>query len=159
MAASMAASEWSHLDHLPDEMFIIIKATSSNTSSRLGRLALPGRKAIDTPHYLGITSRGVVPHITQDNFARNTSIAGVYVGLEDCKSPLSSIHASLLIVCLQTVSHRARSFSHSTSVHVQAARWLFSFAALHRFARSNAAGAWSEEDAASSCTNRESEYE
>ncbi|KAK4542248.1 hypothetical protein LTR36_006901 [Oleoguttula mirabilis] len=71
------------LEQLPAEMFTIIKAASNGIGPRLGTLALPGRKAIQTPHYLGLTSRGVVPHITQDNFARATSISGVYVGLED----------------------------------------------------------------------------
>lgn len=71
--------------HLPDEMFTIIKDGANGLSARLGRLALPGRRTIETPHYLGITSRGVVPHITQDTFSRDTNIGAVYVPLEDCK--------------------------------------------------------------------------
>lgn len=69
---------------LPDEMFTIIKTASQGLGPRLGRLSIAGRHAIDTPHFLGITSRGVVPHLTQDTFARDTSINGVYVPLEDC---------------------------------------------------------------------------
>lgn len=69
---------------LPDEMFGIIEATGQGLAPRLGRLALPGRRVIDTPHYLGNTSRGVVPHITQDTFVRDTHINAVYVALEDC---------------------------------------------------------------------------
>lgn len=84
----MDAAGHSSLSQLPDEMFIIIKAAAAAGMPRLGRLVLPGRTAIETPHYLASTSRGVVPHITQDNFAR-CGIDGVYVGLEDCKSPLS----------------------------------------------------------------------
>ena len=72
------------LSQLPEEMFTIIKATSQNLGPRLGRLALPGRRVIDTPHYLGNTSRGVVPHITQDTFVRDTNINSIYVALEDC---------------------------------------------------------------------------
>ncbi|KAK4622270.1 Queuine tRNA-ribosyltransferase accessory subunit 2 [Fulvia fulva] len=68
---------------LPDEMFGIIEATGQGLAPRLGRLALPGRRVIDTPHYLGNTSRGVVPHITQDTFVRDTHINAVYVALED----------------------------------------------------------------------------
>lgn len=75
------------LSQLPDEMFTFIKSSSQSLGPRLGRLALPGRQVIDTPHYLGNTSRGVVPHITQDTFRRDTDISGVYIGLEDCKSP------------------------------------------------------------------------
>ena len=70
--------------HLPSEMFTIIKSTTNTLAPRLGRLTLPGRAAIETPHYLAITSRGVVPHLTQDTFARDTNIKGVYVPLEDC---------------------------------------------------------------------------
>ncbi|KAK1058019.1 hypothetical protein LTR12_000030 [Friedmanniomyces endolithicus] len=79
----MAVSKPSTLGELPDEMFHIIKAAGSILVPRLGRLALPGRKVLETPHLLAITSRGAVPHITQDIFARDTSIGGVYVALED----------------------------------------------------------------------------
>ena len=67
------------------DMFTIVKATAATLSPRLGRLSLPGRNAIETPHYLGLTSRGVVPHLSQDNFAQLSSIAGVYAALEDCR--------------------------------------------------------------------------
>ena len=80
----MTSLEQPRLAQLPDEMFTIIKA-ASGTGARLGRLALPRRKPIATPHFLATTSRGVVPHLTQDNFASATDISGVYVGLEDCK--------------------------------------------------------------------------
>jgi queuine tRNA-ribosyltransferase accessory subunit len=76
------------LEQLPHEMFTVIKQAAAALGPRLGRLALPGRHAIETPHYLGITSRGVVPHLTQDTFVRDTAISGVYLGLEDCKSAL-----------------------------------------------------------------------
>jgi queuine tRNA-ribosyltransferase subunit QTRTD1 len=71
----------------PAEMFTIIKSTTANLSPRLARLSLPGRDVIETPHYLGLTSRGVIPHLSQDNFARQTSISGVYAALEDCRFP------------------------------------------------------------------------
>jgi queuine tRNA-ribosyltransferase subunit QTRTD1 len=66
-------------------MFTTVKATGANLLPRLGRLSLPGRNAIETPHYLGLTSRGVVPHLSQDNFAQLSSITGVYAALEDCR--------------------------------------------------------------------------
>ena len=70
---------------LPPEMlqFTLLNTTTA-LAPRLGRLSLPGRKTLLTPQYIGNTSRGVVPHITQDNFHRHTDIGGVYVGLEDC---------------------------------------------------------------------------
>ncbi|KAF2496765.1 tRNA-guanine transglycosylase [Lophium mytilinum] len=72
------------LSDLPPEMraFTILK-TSASFGPRLGSLALPGRITLETPHYLGNTSRGAVSHISQDNFRKNTSIGGVYVALED----------------------------------------------------------------------------
>lgn len=73
------------LEQLPEGMFNVIKACPQALGPRLGRLALPGRQLIETPHYLGNTSRGVVPHITQDTFRRDTHISGVYYALEDCK--------------------------------------------------------------------------
>ncbi|KAK3068807.1 hypothetical protein LTR53_013333 [Teratosphaeriaceae sp. CCFEE 6253] len=80
----MAAGSSSSLAQLPDEMFSLIRATATqHLAPRLGRLSLANRKAMETPHYLAITSRGVVPHITQDTYIRDTSISGVYVGLED----------------------------------------------------------------------------
>jgi queuine tRNA-ribosyltransferase subunit QTRTD1 len=74
-------------------MFTIVKATAATLSPRLGRLSLPGRNAIETPHYLGLTSRGVVPHLSQDNFAQLSSISGVYAALEDCTSQHTPCHS------------------------------------------------------------------
>lgn len=98
----MGIEEHSKVGQLPAEMFNIIKAAPTGLGPRLGRLALSGREILDTPHYLGITSRGVVPHLTQDNFARSTSISGLYVGLEDCKSltPLRSLKALNWLIAL-----------------------------------------------------------
>ena len=81
----MEPNETSSFASLPEEMFTIIKSASQGLGPRLGRLSIAGRKAIETPHFLGITSRGVVPHLTQDTLARDTSINGVFVPLEDCK--------------------------------------------------------------------------
>jgi queuine tRNA-ribosyltransferase len=57
--------------------------TTSALAPRLGRLTLPGRKTLFTPQYIGNTSRGVIPHITQDQFSKNTDVQGVYVAAED----------------------------------------------------------------------------
>ena len=86
----MGSTEWSKLAQLPDEMFSIIKYTANSLGPRLGRLSIASRNAIDTPHYLGITSRGTIPHVTQDTFARDTSINGVYVPFEDCETPFAA---------------------------------------------------------------------
>ena len=79
------------LDQLPPEMleFALLKTTGA-LAPRLGRLSLPKRKTILTPGFLGNTSRGVVPHISQDNFAKSLGLNGVYVALEDCNIPTQS---------------------------------------------------------------------
>ncbi|KAF2469624.1 tRNA-guanine transglycosylase [Lindgomyces ingoldianus] len=73
----------SHLSQLPPEMldFTILKRTTT-LAPRLGRLSLSSRKTILTPGFLGNTSRGIVPHVSQDNFPK-TGINGVYIALED----------------------------------------------------------------------------
>jgi queuine tRNA-ribosyltransferase len=75
----------SKLSQLPPEMldFTILKTTSA-LAPRLGRLSLPGRTPVLTPGFFGSTSRGVIPHISQDNFRKHTNLDGVYVALEDC---------------------------------------------------------------------------
>ncbi|SMR56618.1 unnamed protein product [Zymoseptoria tritici ST99CH_1E4] len=80
-------------DSLSDEMFTVVKSAGHSTP-RLGRLVLPGRQAIDTPHFLANTSRGIVPHITQDTFKRDTDLNGVYVALEDFieRSPKAPVY-------------------------------------------------------------------
>lgn len=81
----MDFAEAGKLAQLPDEMFSIIKSAQNGLGPRLGRLGIAGRKTLETPHYLAITSRGVVPHLSQDTFTRDTNINGVYVPLEDCE--------------------------------------------------------------------------
>jgi queuine tRNA-ribosyltransferase accessory subunit len=75
-----------HLNDLPPEMldFTILKSSAA-LAPRLGRVCKAGRKAILTPGLLGNTSRGAIPHISQDNFRKCTALNGVYVALEDCE--------------------------------------------------------------------------
>ncbi|KAF2871095.1 tRNA-guanine(15) transglycosylase-like protein [Massariosphaeria phaeospora] len=72
------------LDQLPPEMldFALLKTTGT-LAARLGRLSLPGRSNILTPAFLGNTSRGVLPHISPDNFRKLVELEGVYMALED----------------------------------------------------------------------------
>ncbi|KAI5296521.1 hypothetical protein KEM52_000929 [Ascosphaera acerosa] len=66
--------------------FIILEtATSSGAlhAPRLGRFALPGRHALQTPGYLPTTSRGAVPHVAHDVLSEKTGVKSVYVGFED----------------------------------------------------------------------------
>jgi hypothetical protein len=70
------------------ELFEILNPVDSSiVGPRLGRLTIHGRNQLDTPNFLAITSRGVVPHMTPDVVAASTDIiGGVHMALEDCKS-------------------------------------------------------------------------
>ncbi|KAL4913129.1 tRNA-guanine(15) transglycosylase-like protein [Aspergillus aurantiobrunneus] len=69
----------------PNEIlnFNILGSSAAVLSPRLGRLAIAGRKPISTPHYIPLTSRGVVPHLAHDVMHDNTSIGSLFIGLED----------------------------------------------------------------------------
>lgn len=53
---------------------------------RLGRLAIAGRKDLDTPNFFAITSRGATPHMTPDIISSHTQFGGVHIALEDCEN-------------------------------------------------------------------------
>ncbi|EGX52669.1 hypothetical protein AOL_s00007g452 [Orbilia oligospora ATCC 24927] len=55
----------------------------ATTAARTGVLNLSKGFTVQTPNFLAPTSRGVVPHISPDNFERNTGVEGVFVALED----------------------------------------------------------------------------
>ncbi|KKA27850.1 hypothetical protein TD95_003235 [Thielaviopsis punctulata] len=71
----------------PQEMFKVVKSAigsaAKSQAARLGKLVLPGRAAIDTPAFLAVTSRGTVPHVTQDNITKHTALCGSLMALED----------------------------------------------------------------------------
>lgn len=52
---------------------------------RIGRLRVEGRHELETPNFLALTSRGVVPHMTPDVVTATRDIKGVYMALEDCE--------------------------------------------------------------------------
>ncbi|KAI0198452.1 tRNA-guanine transglycosylase [Astrocystis sublimbata] len=65
-------------------MFKILRgAVGDAVGPRVGTLSLPGRRPIDTPGFIGITARGVVPHVTPDNVTNKSDLGGVYIALED----------------------------------------------------------------------------
>jgi hypothetical protein len=51
---------------------------------RVGSLAIAGRKPLATPHYIPLSSRGALPHISHDVLRDHTMLNSIYVGLEDC---------------------------------------------------------------------------
>ncbi|KAK3994711.1 putative queuine tRNA-ribosyltransferase [Cladorrhinum sp. PSN332] len=52
-------------------------------TARPGRLSFPGRRPIETPNYIAVTSRGCLPHLTPDNVAKHIKSSGTYMSLED----------------------------------------------------------------------------
>lgn len=75
----------SETSDLPVMTFSVLGPAAPVLAPRAGTLAIASRKTLSTPHYLPVTSRGVVPHISHDNVRKETAINGLYVGLEDCK--------------------------------------------------------------------------
>lgn len=65
--------------------FEIFGSQIDGKNARLGKLSFPERTAIHTPHYLALSSRGVVPHLSQDMMRDHSDIKGIYASLEDCK--------------------------------------------------------------------------
>jgi hypothetical protein len=72
------------LDNMPEGTMFKVTTSSTSSAVRTGVLSLPNRQAIKTPHYLALASRGAIPHLTQDNVAKNTNIRGAYMAAEDC---------------------------------------------------------------------------
>jgi queuine tRNA-ribosyltransferase subunit QTRTD1 len=67
-------------------MFEILKASTAEVGvARLGRLAFAGRRAMETPNYIPVASRGIIPHLTPENMDRYTSFDAAYMAIEDCK--------------------------------------------------------------------------
>jgi queuine tRNA-ribosyltransferase subunit QTRTD1 len=83
--------------------FEILSNPDSTSGARLGRLAIEGRKALETPGFIAVTSRGVVPHMTPDVVAAHAQFGGVHMALEDCRS-----HVVLFYYCSALIlsSHR-----------------------------------------------------
>ena len=55
----------------------------SDVETRHGRLYFRNRDPIETPHYVAVSSRGAVPHLSQDMIRDQTSVRGMYAALED----------------------------------------------------------------------------
>ena len=65
--------------------FEVTSPLTKENELRLGTLSMPGRHAIQTPHYIALSSRGAVPHISQDMMREHTAIKSIYAALEDCE--------------------------------------------------------------------------
>jgi queuine tRNA-ribosyltransferase len=67
-------------------MFELLKPAAAEAGvARLGRLAFAGnRRIMQTPNYIAVASRGVVPHLTPDNVTKHTTFDAAYLAIEDC---------------------------------------------------------------------------
>jgi len=70
-----------------NKLTFTVQPSSSPDTARRGILQCPNRNALHTPHYIAVSSRGVVPHLTQDMIEKHTDIKGAYYALEDCEPP------------------------------------------------------------------------
>ncbi|KAH7152443.1 tRNA-guanine(15) transglycosylase-like protein [Dactylonectria estremocensis] len=65
-------------------MFEILKSASTDGgAARLGRLILANHRVMETPNYLAVASRGVIPHLTPENTERHTTFDAAYMAIED----------------------------------------------------------------------------
>ena len=63
---------------------VLSSADSDASGARLGQVQINGRRDLDTPNFLAISSRGVIPHISPDVIAAHTNFGGVHMAVEDC---------------------------------------------------------------------------
>ncbi|CRG87403.1 queuine tRNA-ribosyltransferase [Talaromyces islandicus] len=71
---------------LPKQMpnpLSVLHPAPSVLAPRVGNFSIRGRKSIQTPHYVAITSRGAVSHLSPDVVQNHTNISSLHIGLED----------------------------------------------------------------------------
>jgi queuine tRNA-ribosyltransferase subunit QTRTD1 len=75
------------IEEIKSLSFEVLGDGDLNTAGpRLGRLSVKDRKDLETPNFVAVSSRGVVPHITPDVIMASSQIGGVHLALEDCKT-------------------------------------------------------------------------
>ena len=84
----MAKALGKGLDQLPEEMLsFVINSAAQRVGPRVGTLNLRGRSPLRTPNFLGNTSRGAIPHLSQDTQLEHSQITALYLAIEDCMAP------------------------------------------------------------------------
>ncbi|EHY54182.1 Queuine tRNA-ribosyltransferase accessory subunit 2 [Exophiala dermatitidis] len=101
------------LASLPGDMFKLLlqHTAASEGAARLGLMSFRSTTTtLKTPNYIVPTSRGAIPHLTQDNVQKHTKIAAVYHSLEDFieKSPTD---APIYSTPVQTGESRLRRYT------------------------------------------------
>ena len=103
--------------------FHLLRSHSDKDAPRLGRLTFQGRNPIQTPHYVAVSSRGAVPHLSQDMTRDNTSIRAIYAAVEDCELLVTFPEASSNVLTrellLEPASHREGSPSITSPTRIQ----------------------------------------
>lgn len=46
---------------------------------------MKNRATLQTPHYIALSSRGAVAHLSQDMMRKHTNVKSIHVALEDCE--------------------------------------------------------------------------
>ncbi|RMJ27679.1 hypothetical protein PHISP_01464 [Aspergillus sp. HF37] len=75
-------------EHRMANFSILTPAASPILSPRLGQLAIAGAKPVRTPHYLPLTSRGALPHLSHDIVRDHTAIGSTSQQNTDIRRPL-----------------------------------------------------------------------
>ena len=78
------------LKHISFEVFRT--PSSDDSEARIGQLSCLTRADIQTPCYFALSSRGAVPHLSQDTLRDQTAIKGIHTALEDCKFWVCRLH-------------------------------------------------------------------
>ncbi|KAL2846099.1 tRNA-guanine(15) transglycosylase-like protein [Aspergillus pseudoustus] len=96
----------------PNEMFkfSLLGSAAAVLAPRLGRLAIAGRKPISTPHYVPLTSRGMVPHLAHDVMRDSTAIGSLFMEKEQ-SAKKSSIPIPLYAVPTKPHESALRKFT------------------------------------------------
>ena len=55
-----------------------------------------------TPHFIPVSSRGAIPHVSQDNMRNHTSLTSMYAALEDCETAIQNLPQSYVALTLRS---------------------------------------------------------
>ena len=77
-----------------------LKPIEQSDSPRLSAIRSKSGAEIFTPNYIGLSSRGCIPHLTPDMMRSETAIKGIYTAFEDCMCSKPRAQASIIIILL-----------------------------------------------------------
>ena len=149
LRAMPAADPHSMAEHSSKAVsFHLSRSRSEKDEPRLGRLTFQGRSPIETPHYVAVSSRGAIPHLSQDMTRDNTSIRAIYTAVEDCELlvtfPETSSNVLTGELLLEPASHRegSPSITSPTSFQLPCPSQRIASAKIYRASDTDAAYSW-----------------